>query len=64
MATMNRRTMLRASLNAAVAGTLSRPMIANAAARTATVWVVQGFVPEEDAAFRQTVAQYEQQERK
>ena len=61
MAIMNRRTMILASLNAAAAGALSRPMLANAAARTAVVWAVQGFVPEEDAAFRQTVAQYEQQ---
>jgi multiple sugar transport system substrate-binding protein len=59
MASMNRRSLLRASLSAAAAGTLGRPYIANAAARTATVWVVQGFVPEEDAAFRATVAEYE-----
>jgi multiple sugar transport system substrate-binding protein len=38
---------------------LSRPYIANAAASTAIVWQVQGFVPEEDAAFRATVADYE-----
>src|SRR4029077_12093620 len=40
-------------------GALARPYIANAAAGTATVWQVQGFVPEEDAAFRRTVADYE-----
>jgi multiple sugar transport system substrate-binding protein len=40
-------------------GGLARPYIANAAAKTATVWVVQGFVPEEDAAFNKTVADYE-----
>ena len=38
---------------------LSRPNIANAAATTAIVWQVQGFVPEEDDAFRKTVADYE-----
>ena len=38
---------------------LSRPYIANATNKTATTWVVQGFVPEEDAAFRATVAEYE-----
>jgi len=56
MAIMNRRTLIRASLSAAA---LARPYIANAAGKTAVVWVVQGFVPEEDAAFRKTVADYE-----
>jgi multiple sugar transport system substrate-binding protein len=40
---------------------VSRPYIANAAGKTATIWVVQGFVPEEDAAFRKTVADYEKE---
>src|SRR5262249_53313901 len=35
------------------------PYIANAAAKTATVWWAQGFVKEEDLAFRNTVAEYE-----
>ena len=38
---------------------MARPYIANATAKTATTWVVQGFVPEEDAAFRKTAADYE-----
>ncbi len=59
MATMNRRSVIRASLGAAAVGALSRPWLARAAATTATVWQVQGFVPEEDAAFRKTVADYE-----
>jgi len=50
---------LRGSLAVAAAGTLARPFIANAAASTATVWWTQGFVPEEDAAFRKLVADYE-----
>ena len=54
-----RRSVLRGSLAAAAAGTLARPYIANAAASTATVWWTQGFVPEEDAAFRKVVADYE-----
>jgi multiple sugar transport system substrate-binding protein len=33
--------------------------VAIAQAKTAIVWQVQGFVPEEDAAFRKTVADYE-----
>ena len=43
----------------AAAGTLARPYIANAAATTAEVWWVQGFVPEEDVAFKKVVADYE-----
>jgi len=50
---------LRGSLGVAATGLLTRPYIANAAASTATVWQVQGFVPEEDAAFRKTVTDYE-----
>jgi ABC-type glycerol-3-phosphate transport system substrate-binding protein len=42
-----------------VAAALARPHIANAAAVTAVVWQIQGFVPEEDAAFHKTVADYE-----
>jgi multiple sugar transport system substrate-binding protein len=55
---MSRRTVLRGSLGVAATGLL-RPYIASAAASTATVWQVQGFVPEEDAAFRATVTDYE-----
>jgi ABC-type glycerol-3-phosphate transport system substrate-binding protein len=58
---MNRRSVLRGSLGIAAAGALARPYIANAAGTTAVVWVVQGFVPEEDAAFRKTVADYERE---
>ena len=54
-----RRSVLRGSLAAAAAGTLTRPFIANAAASTATVWWTQGFIPEEDAAFRKVVTDYE-----
>ncbi len=54
-----RRTLLRSSLAVAAAGTLARPYIANAAATTATMWVVQGFIPEEDASYRAMVADYQ-----
>jgi multiple sugar transport system substrate-binding protein len=54
-----RRSVLRGSLAVAAAGTLARPLIANAAASTATVWWTQGFIPEEDAAFRRVVTEYE-----
>src|SRR5215469_14285807 len=59
MGKLSRRSVLRKSLSLAVAGTLARPFIARAEAKTATVWWVQGFVPEEDAAFRKMVEDYE-----
>src|SRR5260370_17746780 len=59
MADFTRRSVLRGSLGLAAAGTLAGPHIANAAATTAEVWWNQGFVPEEDAAFRVLVADYE-----
>jgi multiple sugar transport system substrate-binding protein len=61
MADWTRRSMLRSSLGLAAAGTLGRPYIANAVATTIDVWFVQGFVPEEDAAFRAMAADYEKQ---
>jgi len=54
-----RRSVLRSSVALAAAGALARPYIANAAASTATVWWIQGFVQEEDVAFRKIVADYE-----
>ena len=59
MALMSRRLVIRGSLNLAAAELLARPYIANADSTTAVVWQVQGFVPEEDAAFRKTVTDYE-----
>jgi multiple sugar transport system substrate-binding protein len=59
MAILTRRSVLRGSLALGAAGTLAHPYIANAAATTATVWQVQGFFPEEDAAFKKVVADYE-----
>jgi len=56
---LSRRSMLRGSVGLAAASALARPFIANAAAKTATVWWTQGFVPEEDAAFNAMVAAYE-----
>jgi hypothetical protein len=43
----------------ATAGALARPDIANAQAKTAVVWINQGFVHQEDEAFHQTAADYE-----
>jgi multiple sugar transport system substrate-binding protein len=59
MTILSRRSVLRASLAAAAAGTLARPYLANAAATTATVWWVQGFAEEEDISFKKIVADYE-----
>src|SRR5580700_2801608 len=59
MTTLTRRSVLRSSLALGAAGTLARPYIANAAATTAEVWWVQGFVQEEDVAFKKIVADYE-----
>ncbi len=59
MECMGRRSVIRGSLGLAAAGILARPHIANAAPSTAIVWRDQGFVQEEDNAFRATVAEYE-----
>ena len=56
---LTRRSVLRASAGLAAAGTIARPFIANAEAKTATVWWVQGFAQEEDIGFKQLVADYE-----
>jgi multiple sugar transport system substrate-binding protein len=59
MASMSRRSVIGAPPGLAAAGLLARPHIAKAEASTATVWINQGFVPAEDAAFRKTAADYE-----
>src|SRR5438874_13345016 len=59
MGNLSRRSVLRSSLGLAAAGTLARPYVAKAAATTAEVWWVQGFVPEEDVSFKKVVADYE-----
>ena len=59
MSNLTRRSVLRSSLGVAAAGALARPYVANAAATTAEVWWVQGFVPEEDVSFKKVVADYE-----
>ena len=59
MKIMSRRLAIRASLCVAASTTLARPYIANAQAKTAEVWWTQGFVQEEDVAFRNIVANYQ-----
>jgi multiple sugar transport system substrate-binding protein len=61
MEKLSRRSLLRASAGLVAAGTLVRPYIANAQAKTATMWIAQGFIPQEDAAFRKLVADYEKE---
>ena len=52
MRKLSRRSLLHGSAVLAAAGTLGRPYIANAAGKTAHVWWTQGFIAEEDAAFK------------
>src|SRR5271156_2598302 len=59
MTNFTRRSVLRGSAGLLAAGALARPYIANAAATTATMWLAQGFVPEEDAAYQALVADYQ-----
>ena len=59
MGRLTRRSLLRSSLGLVAAGGLARPYVANAAAKTATLWWIQGFAHEEDIAFKKIVADYE-----
>jgi multiple sugar transport system substrate-binding protein len=59
MQNLSRRSVLRGSVGLVTAGALARPYVANAAAKTAIVWWIQGFVQEEDVAFRKIVADYQ-----
>ena len=59
MTKLTRRSVLRSSLGFIGAGAFGAPYIANAQAKTATVWWVQGFAHEEDIAFQKLVSEYE-----
>src|SRR6201981_1113835 len=59
MAALTRRSVLGGSAALAAAGTLARPHLANAAAKTAEVWWTQGFAEEEDISFKKIVADYQ-----
>src|SRR5689334_24899918 len=59
MAGMTRRSLLNSSIGLAAGATLTRPYIANAQAKTATVWWIQGFAHEEDIAFKKVVDDYQ-----
>jgi ABC-type glycerol-3-phosphate transport system substrate-binding protein len=53
------RSVVCGSLGIVAAGTFGAAYFANAQAKTATVWWVQGFVHEEDIAFQKLVSEYE-----
>jgi hypothetical protein len=59
MARLTRRSLLHGSFGLMAAGTLARPYLANAAAKTAEVWWPQGFVQDEDIAIKKAMADYE-----
>ena len=59
MAGMTRRSLINSSVGLAAAATLVRPHTANAQAKTATVWWIQGFAHEEDIAFKKVIADYQ-----
>jgi len=59
MSRLTRRSVLQSSAALAAAGALARPYVANAAAKTAETWWIQGFAQEEDIAFKKVVADYE-----
>lgn len=60
MTNVSRRSAISGSLGLFATTMLAAPHTTRAAATTCIVWRDQGFVPEEDSAFRNTVAQYEQ----
>jgi multiple sugar transport system substrate-binding protein len=59
MQRFTRRSLLKSSAGLIAGSALARPFIANAAAKTAVVWWVQGFAHEEDLGFKKMVADYE-----
>jgi multiple sugar transport system substrate-binding protein len=61
MTQLTRRSLLGKSAGLVAATALARPFIANATAVTGTVWFAQGFIPSEDTALREMVANYEKQ---
>lgn len=56
---LTRRAVLRTGAALTSVSVLGRPYIANADAKTATIWWTQGFAQEEDISFKKIVADYE-----
>jgi multiple sugar transport system substrate-binding protein len=59
MAIVTRRSVLQGSVGLVAAGALARPYIANAQAKSMSLWVPQGFVQDEDLVLRKLVTDYE-----
>jgi multiple sugar transport system substrate-binding protein len=59
MAGITRRSLISRSAGFIATGAMVRPHIANAQAKTATVWWTQGFVQDEDIAIKKIFAEYE-----
>jgi len=59
MAGTTRRSLISRSIGLAAAATLARPYIANAQAKTATAWLIQGFAHEEDIAMKKVIEDYQ-----
>jgi multiple sugar transport system substrate-binding protein len=59
MKSFTRRSLLGSSAGLFAGSVLARPFIANAAAKTATAWMIQGFAQQEDVAFKKIIADYE-----
>src|SRR3954462_3510023 len=59
MAVISRRSLINTSIGLAAGATLARPYIANAQAKTAVAWWIQGFAQEEDIAFKKLVEDYQ-----
>ena len=59
MGRLTRRSVLRGSAGLVAATALARPYVANAQAKTATVWWIQGFAQEEDISFKKLGAMAE-----
>ena len=58
MTSMSRRKLFASTVGLAATGTLARPYIANAQAKTAVCWINQGFVPQEDEAMKKVCEDY------
>jgi multiple sugar transport system substrate-binding protein len=56
---LTRRSVLRGSAAIVTIGAIGRPFVANAEAKTAIVWWIQGFAQEEDIAFKKLVDDYQ-----
>ena len=52
MGNLSRRKLFATTVGLAATGALARPYIANAQAKTAVMWMNQGFIPQEDEAFK------------